>query len=229
VSLTYDDGLNNQLDNALPQLAAFGVRATFFVTGENIQGRLADWKSIATTGHEVANHTVSHPCHLGRYSPERFRREEVTPMEQFLDANFGAARTRTFAYPCGETGLGSGSQIIQRARYAAMLSGTIIAARTAAGMPNDPRTLSLHRYGLHAIEPTYDHDDPSLAIRYLRWAITHGAWAILVFHGIVDRRARVGETSAKVHSEILDWISRHPLWCAPLGEVFDYVVSHNIN
>ena len=37
VSLTYDDGLNSQLDCALPQLEAAGFRATFFLVQENMQ------------------------------------------------------------------------------------------------------------------------------------------------------------------------------------------------
>ena len=40
VSLTYDDGLNSQLDNAVPALDRHGFKATFFLTEDNIrQGR----------------------------------------------------------------------------------------------------------------------------------------------------------------------------------------------
>src|SRR5689334_2197924 len=66
VSITYDDGLNSQLDNVVPELDRRGLKATFFLTEENIrQGRrLAEWERVAAEGHEVANHTVTHPCGL---------------------------------------------------------------------------------------------------------------------------------------------------------------------
>jgi len=74
VSLTYDDALNSQLDNAVPQLEARGLRGTFFLTEENIGDRLADWQAVARAGHEIADHTVHHPCDLRGYSPARFER-----------------------------------------------------------------------------------------------------------------------------------------------------------
>src|SRR5438309_814860 len=62
VSLTYDDGLNSQIDNAVPELDRHGFKATFFLTEQNIQQgrRLTDWQKLARDGHEVANHTVTH-------------------------------------------------------------------------------------------------------------------------------------------------------------------------
>ena len=73
VSLTYDDGLNSQLDNAAPELDALGLKATFFLTEENCAERLADWIKLAHEGHEMADHTVSHPCELKRFRAADFR------------------------------------------------------------------------------------------------------------------------------------------------------------
>src|SRR6476646_9727332 len=79
VSLTYDDGLNSQLDNAIPELDRLGFKATFFLTEQNVREgrRLADWERVAADGHEVANHTVTHPCALQRLQPEAFERGEI--------------------------------------------------------------------------------------------------------------------------------------------------------
>jgi len=64
VSLTFDDGMRSQLEVALPILAENGLRATFYVNsrGPDWRGLLAPWKAVAEAGHEVGNHTVSHPC-----------------------------------------------------------------------------------------------------------------------------------------------------------------------
>src|ERR1700735_5358965 len=62
VSLTYDDGLDSQLDNAAGPLAAAQLKATFFLTRDNAQARLGDWVGLARDGgHEGGNHTVTHP------------------------------------------------------------------------------------------------------------------------------------------------------------------------
>lgn len=68
VSLTYDDGLESQLDHAVPALNARGPHGTFYVTWENIEERVAEWHEVAEQGHEVANHTMTHPCDIGRLS-----------------------------------------------------------------------------------------------------------------------------------------------------------------
>jgi peptidoglycan/xylan/chitin deacetylase (PgdA/CDA1 family) len=62
VSLTYDDGYDSQLENAAPVLDEFSLKATFFLTVQNMQARLEEWKFLAQKGHEVGNHTMTHPC-----------------------------------------------------------------------------------------------------------------------------------------------------------------------
>lgn len=105
MSLTYDDSLNGQLDIAAPQLEAHGFQATFFLTRENMEARLGDWQDLARRGHEIGDHTVDHPCELRPFTAKSFEARELKPMEAFLDANFGAAHKRLFAYPCGATEL----------------------------------------------------------------------------------------------------------------------------
>jgi len=223
VSLTYDDGLDSQLQNAVPALDAAGFKATFFLTEENMAARLDDWARVAADGHEVADHTVTHPCKLSGYRSSGFRDRELQPMEAFLDAHFGTGRVRTFAYPCGETGLGRGSGLRRRERYLKALKGEVIAARTVDGPPNDPRRVLRDRFRLDAFEPTYEVDHPRLAFRYIRRAVGAGAWAILVFHDVLPERRRDGDTRIAVHDQILAWLKTAPVWCAPMGHVFDHV------
>ena len=220
VSLTYDDGVDSQLDHAVPALDALGLKATFFLTEENMEERLADWAKVAREGHEVADHTVSHPCKLQGYSAASFGRREIRPMEAFLDTNFGAERVHTFAYPCGLEGLGAGAVAARRARYLRALRGEIVAARTVEGPPNALSAIGRNRFGLNGFEPTYDLDAALPAIRYVHRAMAMGGWAILVFHRVLPRRLEEGDTSIAVHQQILSWLAAAPVWCAPMGQVF---------
>jgi peptidoglycan/xylan/chitin deacetylase (PgdA/CDA1 family) len=226
VSLTYDDGLDSQLDYAVPQLQAARLKATFFLVQQNMEARLADWQAVARMGHEIGDHTENHPCGLAHYSASGFRAAQIAPMERFLDRNFGPAPLRRpYAYPCGYIGLGQGSANQRIGRYDSALGHAFIAARTTVGPPNDPRLAGRQHSHLAGFEPTYDVDDPALAYAYLRRTMRDGFWAILIFHDIMPKRKGEGGTREAVHKHILDFIAAQPLWCAPMGEVFGRVTS----
>lgn len=223
VSLTYDDGLDSQIDVAAPDLEAAGLKATFFLTQENMEERLSDWQGVWRSGHEVGNHSVTHPCRLRTCTSDGFGDTEVGPMETFLDRNFTADRFRSYAYPCGFIGLGEGGLHQRIARYEHALRGRIAAARTVSGLANDPLRVTADPLLLHGYEPTYDIDDPRLAFRYVNRTVAAGGWAILVFHEVLSRRKGEGDTSQASHRAILRWLTDQPVWCAPLGEVFQYI------
>lgn len=77
VALTFDGG-SGPGDTALilDTLESHGVRATFFLTGEFIRRNPDLARRIAAAGHEVGNHTWSHP-HLTTW--ERSHRHETLP------------------------------------------------------------------------------------------------------------------------------------------------------
>ena len=51
------------------------LKATFFVIGRDVAAHAALFKSIADSGHELANHTMTHPKQLVRLSGEALARE----------------------------------------------------------------------------------------------------------------------------------------------------------
>ncbi len=61
VALTFDDGPSVWTEQILDLLAGSGARATFFVCGLAIEGREATLRRCIAEGHEVANHTHTHP------------------------------------------------------------------------------------------------------------------------------------------------------------------------
>ncbi|MEP6776844.1 MAG: polysaccharide deacetylase family protein [Chthoniobacterales bacterium] len=75
VAMTFDDGPNAKLTpKLLDLLAAHHMKATFFVVGENAAEYPDILKRAAREGHEIANHSWSHP-NLGKMSDESARRE----------------------------------------------------------------------------------------------------------------------------------------------------------
>jgi len=225
VSLTYDDGCESQLDHVAPALNKLGLKATFFLTIENMNARRADWVALSQQGHEIGDHTMSHPCMLKEFSAERFMQEQIIPAEHYLDVNFGGPKPRSYAYPCGFEGLGPGATVGRVQRYLEDLRPTFLAARTVDGPPNDPREALRQRYFLNGFEPTYDVDDVHFARRYVQKAIDKGHWAILVFHEVLPARRGEGDTSIAVHRSILQYLARENVWCAPMRTVFSYVTG----
>ncbi len=65
--LTYDDAIDPHLDKAIPVLDSLGLKASFYLTCSSpaFTKRTAEWKRVAANGHELANHTLFHPCDGG--------------------------------------------------------------------------------------------------------------------------------------------------------------------
>ncbi|WP_214323293.1 polysaccharide deacetylase family protein [Nonomuraea sediminis] len=75
VALTFDDGPGRYTGHLLDILRRRGVRATFFVLGENVaadKGR--NLRRIVTEGHEIGNHTWNHAA-LTTLPRERIRNQ----------------------------------------------------------------------------------------------------------------------------------------------------------
>jgi len=75
IAMTFDDGPSEKLTpKLLDLLAAHHMKATFFVVGQCVSEYPDIVKRAAREGHEIANHSWSHPT-LGKMSDEAVRRE----------------------------------------------------------------------------------------------------------------------------------------------------------
>jgi peptidoglycan/xylan/chitin deacetylase (PgdA/CDA1 family) len=61
ISLTFDGGPSKYTPRVLRTLRRFGARATFFLRGDQIHGRGHILRRTLRAGHELANHSYSHP------------------------------------------------------------------------------------------------------------------------------------------------------------------------
>jgi len=102
VVITFDDWTPGQYPVAVPELNQRGLVATFFVMKSSIAGGPHGWPALVATaarGHEIANHTLSHPD-LTKVSPAQLG-AEVRGMKAEADAALPAQQMITLAYPFG--------------------------------------------------------------------------------------------------------------------------------
>ena len=81
LALTFDDGPHPELTpRLLDILRHHGVRATFYVVGRNVEAYPDIARRIVSEGHEIANHTWSHPS-LTKLGAAQLRREVESTSE----------------------------------------------------------------------------------------------------------------------------------------------------
>ena len=98
LALTFDDGPSEGTPRVLDILARYGVKATFFQCGRNVE-RLPDVAhSVRKAGHEIGNHSYSHS--LFSLRPGRFIEQELRLAQEAIEAHTGA-RPQWFRAPYG--------------------------------------------------------------------------------------------------------------------------------
>jgi chitooligosaccharide deacetylase len=88
ISLTFDDGPSAWTEAVLDLLAANGARATFFLLGSAASERPEVVRRIVAEGHEVGNHSWSHP-HLARDCDDEQVRRELETTNELLEQLVG--------------------------------------------------------------------------------------------------------------------------------------------
>ena len=100
VSFTYDDARSSQIPNLLPQLDSLGIKATFFISIQNIgdfNAKRAAWIQAARKGHELTNHTYAHANVNG--SDGAAVTAMIKDMADTLRGVDTSIQSVTFAYP----------------------------------------------------------------------------------------------------------------------------------
>ncbi len=83
VALTYDDGPNPPYTNRLMEvLEQFGVKATFFVIGRQVEQHSETVQSLQRQGHELGNHSYSHRRLVS--TPKAAIADEIHQTDQLL-------------------------------------------------------------------------------------------------------------------------------------------------
>lgn len=97
-ALTFDDGPTDDTERILDQLAACDLRAAFFMIGRQVERHPRIARRVIADGHEVGNHSYSHPIYL--YRSARETRRELERTQEIIAATTGV-RPHWARPPCG--------------------------------------------------------------------------------------------------------------------------------
>ncbi len=226
VVLTYDDGLNIHLTNALPALDSLGLKATFYISDYygRLEAQIPTWKKAAAHGHELGNHTMFHPCtgrvpgrewvspdyDLSTYSLRRIR-EEIKAMNNLLSAIDGRSN-RTFAYPCNDKKIGDSS-------YLSGMEMDFTGARSVSD--NFPIIEKINLFDLPSFMVNGESGEQLIAL--VDKAMSNGTLLVFLFHGVGGDHAL--NVSLPAHRALLRYLKsiEDKVWIAPMNEVSEFL------
>ena len=198
LSLSFDDARLSQIDRGLAVLDKCGVKVTFFVLPDNVEKRLAGWQKAVAAGHEIANHSVTHPC-TGNYAFSLHNALENYTLEAIAkNIDGGAAEIQrllgvkpvTFAYPCGQKFVGRGLDVRS---YVPLVAERYIVGRGYLDeAANDPAFCDLAQ----ATGMAFDDMDYEQMRKLVTDASAEGRWLILVGHEMGERGHQVTDAAA---------------------------------
>ncbi|MGH7950087.1 MAG: polysaccharide deacetylase family protein [Candidatus Binataceae bacterium] len=198
ISLSFDDARLSQPDVGLALLEKCGVKATFFVEPRNAEPRLEGWKKIVAAGHEIGNHSQSHPC-TGNYAFSLANAlEDYTLDRMAKDLDGGSAdierllgvKPKTFAYPCGLKFVGRGRDVRS---YVPLVAERYLVARGYLDeAANDPAFCDLAQ----AMGTGFDDMDFAGMKKLVDQAAKDGRWVIFVGHEIGQKGFQITDTAA---------------------------------
>jgi peptidoglycan/xylan/chitin deacetylase (PgdA/CDA1 family) len=236
VSLTYDDGLPIHYEYVGPALSEAGLRGTFnvLIRSDPLQ-HPEEWHRLAQSGHELANHTLFHPCRrvphmtwleecydLCDYTSERLRAElEIANLVLYL---LDGKRERTFGNTCCDTTIGRGGQEM-------LMDGVLRELFVAARGPYNRQIADVTR-GINLMHVGhFGADKQDMAFEDIQETIQRaaevGGWAVFMIHGVGEgTHALYMEKST--HEKLVAWLAANKadIWTAPFIEVAQYVKDH---
>ena len=226
ISLSFDDARLSQIDVGMALLNRYEVKATFYVSLSNVEQRLEGWRAAVAAGHEIGNHTFSHPCTgnfdwsrqnpLEAYTLERMRAELVEANRRLMELL--GVTPQTFAYPCGQTFVSRGADTQS---YVPLVAEMFLAGRGwQAECANAPHFCDLAQVMGRALDDlTFEQLQPLLEdVR------ESGQWLLFAGHEIGQPAARQ-TTYVSTLEQLLQYVGdpENELWIAPVVTVARYI------
>jgi peptidoglycan/xylan/chitin deacetylase (PgdA/CDA1 family) len=225
VVLTYDDAINQHLDNAVPVLDSLKLKATFYITGYSfsVRTRMNEWRQLAVNGHELGNHTLYHPCVGGKgrewvgpdYDMSKYtvkRMVDETRMNNiFLQALDGKTK-RTFAFTCGDMKVGDSFFIDQ-------LKNDFIAARAVRAEMHTIDKIDLYNVDCYYV----NGQTAEQMIEWVKKAVETKSLLVILFHGVGGGNSL--NVDVAEHRSFLQYLKKNEkdLWIAPMIDIAEYV------
>jgi peptidoglycan-N-acetylglucosamine deacetylase len=225
ISLSFDDARTSQVDDGLALLKKMGIRVTFFVTPAGVEKRLDGWKQAVLDGHEIANHSLTHPC-SGNYafsSGNALETYTLESMAQQLDeANARiekllGAKPTTFAYPCGQKFVGRDRNVQS---YVPLVAERFLVGRGYMDeSPNNPELADLAQ----AMGTAFDDLDFPQIKTIVDAAAADGRWVIFAGHEIGQKGYQT--TDLRALEQLCAYLKdpANGIWPGTVAEVGAYV------
>jgi sialate O-acetylesterase len=227
VVLTYDDAIDQHLDNAAPLLDSLGLKATFYITAYSIsmQKRLDEWRKLASKGFELGNHTLYHPCmggpgrewvtpeyDLKNYTVQRMV-DEARMTNLFLQSLDGKTR-RTFAFTCGDMKIGDSSFIMG-------MKKDFVAARVVNNQMHPIQEIDLYDLDCYVV----NGESGAQLIDWVKKAMSKHSLLVILFHGVGGGNAL--NVSLQAHREFLLYLKQNEkeIMLSTMIETADYIRS----
>ncbi len=226
IVLTYDDALPQQLDNAIPVLDSLNLKATFYLTAFFAKDRLNDWKSIASNGHELGNHTLYHPCvggkgrewvksdyDLNNYTVQRMV-DEIKMTNIFLQALDGKSK-RTFAFTCGDMKVGD-------VFFIDSLKNNFVAARAVRNQMHTIDKIDLYNFDCYVVN---NHSSEQM-IEWVKKSIETNSLLVILFHGVGGGNSL--NVSVVEHSKFLHYLKQNEkyIWITTMMDVAESIKAY---
>ncbi len=225
VVITYDDAINEHLDNAVPLLDSLKLKATFYLTAfsTSMQQRSNEWKKLAKHGHELGNHTLFHPCvggtgrewvskeyDLNTYTVKRME-EEIRMTNLYLQALDGKTK-RTFAFTCGD-------MKIADSNFINGMEKDFVAARAVRNEMHPINEIDLYNVDCYMVNNHSFEDMKAWADK----AIQTRSLLVILFHGVGGGNGL--DVTLGAHRQILRYIKQKEkeLYVAPMLDVAEHV------
>lgn len=225
VVITYDDGYDQQLNNALPLLDSLGLKATFYISAYNqaVKTRIEEWKSAAANGHELGNHTLYHPCiggagrewvkpeyDLRNYSVTRMV-DEIRMENVFLQ-NLDGKTKRTFAFTCADTKAGG-------VDFSDQIKNDFVALRSVRNEMHKISEVNLDNVDCYMVNNTSAEE----MIGWVKKAMETSSLMVILFHGVGGGNSL--NVSLTAHREFLKFLKQHEkdIMIAPMVTVAEHI------
>lgn len=225
VSMSFDDARSSQVEGGTALLDEYDVKATFFVVPSAVEKKLEGWKKAVASGHEIGNHSLTHPC-TGNFPWSKQNALEDLTLEkmrvELTDANNRIRKLlgitpEVFAYPCGQTFVGRG---INTKSYIPLVAELFTVGRGWLDEgPNDPEFCDLAQ--ITGMEMDGKNFEDILPL--IENAKKNNQWLVLAGHEMGESGNQT--TRLSMLRKLLEYAKdpSHEIWIVPVGTAAKYI------
>ena len=223
VTLAFDDGISNQINNGFPLMQQHGFAGTYYIITSRVGTAgylsLSDLNTLQNAGNEIASHSVDHPAFTSISDAQI--NSECNASQQFLRANGFPAIN--FAYPYGLANSHTDSIVLQYYRSARHSYGS----GYLVSIPPTPTQMSIPMgFG----GETGNSTDIAIDEGIVNQAHATNSWVIIFFHNITST-APINQYQIQQSdfSAILNYIGSSSVQVLTVNQALNLWSPYNVN